>query len=264
MAITENVLSRNQHITAVGETITQVFDCTDSDWSNWLKYKRPIIGTRWTPARQDLRVTDIRTTWINNTTTKVIVTYSTQGYVDPIGRANKISSQREVFDYSITPQSDNVFFNTDNDSKDWSVLWEAYKSGTPVPPRYKPESIITHQRYMNLSYWNFNDVKNLINTVNKYKYLPTWAYRPKPKERISLGLEFTDVGKWLFAGFNSEKVGYKSTSEPNYEVALILMYLDDGWNTPYGITDTKAYEIKDWKDLPIPKDNYDGFSIGLR
>jgi hypothetical protein len=264
MAITEKYTSRSMHITREGTVLTQVFDCTDSDWNNWVALGKPTIGTQWSVWRPDLRVTDIKNGWESNTHCVVTVTYSTGGMMYPENRPDKVSSLREVYDYSYTPQTDFKFYNTDGASKDWEELWDEYKSGTPVPPRYPSEALITMQRSMNLTQWRWDIIRDSINHVNSDRWLNRVTGRSKPNENVMLGVSFDDIGKWLFAGFHSEKVGYVNQYWPNYEVTYTFLYYDDGWNTPYGITDIKAYDTAAFKDLPAPDDYDDSENIALR
>ena len=268
MAVTENYKSRRMHITSQGTSITQEFDCSNTDWNNWIALGGPVIGSRWSALRPDLRVTDIRNEWQSNTSCKAYVTYSTQGMIYPEQRPGKLASITELFDYQQGPAMDDVFVNTDGASKSWTTLWDTWKSGTPVPPRYPQESLVTVQRRMNLGNWNWPAVRSHLNTVNDDKWMvgvAGWISRTKPLENITCEVTEDDTGKWLLTGFHADKVGYVDNAFPNYELTFTFMYYHDGWNTPYEISPTiAAYRATDFETLPIPTDFDDTEIMALR
>lgn len=266
MAITERYTSRSQHITAEGTTLTQIWNCTDNDWNNWVAQGKPIIGTRWSPHRIDLRVTDIQNNWLSQDHCEVYVTYSTRGMPHPIARPDKISSKREVFDFQFTPKHGPEYVDTDGATQNWEGIYKTWKAdATTTPPLYPDDApVITVQATANVSAWAWYTINSRIGGVNKRNWLSTWGRRFKPREAIFTSTtKDPDVGKWLFSGFHAEKVGYGRWNRPNYELTYTFMYYHNGWNTPYGHPTTiKLYPIVQFRYLPKPysaddKERYD-------
>jgi len=275
VAITERYTSRSQHITAEGTTLTQVFDCSDSDWNNWIALGKPIIGTQWSPDRRDLRVTDIRDNWLSNTHCEVYVTYSTRGMYYPQKRMDKLSSQREVFDFQYTPRIDPEFVDTDGARQNWRTIYNTWKSPTDendFPPLYPDNMpLITVTASSNVSEWYWYSVKDRIGGVNDNNWISTWGRRWKPRERIQTSpIGDNDTGKWLFSGFHAEKVGYDWSRiyrefRPNYELTYTYIFYNNKWNYPYGHpTSIKLYPRVSFWSLPRPRDWNDDEDYSLR
>lgn len=119
MAVTELYTSRQMHITKEGTTLTQIYTCSDTDLIAWGDGTTalPVLGLPWSPYREDLRVTDIRTWWINNKACRVEVLYSTQGLSYPRNLPDKQSSITTMFDFSYEPIQLN-----NQDDKYWDYI----------------------------------------------------------------------------------------------------------------------------------------------
>ncbi len=130
MAVTELYTSRAMHITTAGTTITQIYTCSDDDLNAWGDdvTPLPVLGLPWSPYREDLRVTDIRTWWLNNKNCRVEVLYSTQGLAYPRNLPDKTSSITTLFDFSYEPiilnnQDDKYWDYTDNAGEGGWTTW---------------------------------------------------------------------------------------------------------------------------------------------
>jgi len=128
MAVTEDYTSRGMHITKEGTTITQLYTCSDDDINAWGDgvTALPILGLPWSPYREDLRVTDIRTWWLNNKNARVEVLYSTQGLSYPRNLPDKMSSITTVFDFNYEPlqlnlQDDKYYDFVDTAWTTWGI-----------------------------------------------------------------------------------------------------------------------------------------------
>lgn len=317
MAVTELYTSREMHITKEGTTLTQIYTCTDTDLNAWGDgvTALPILGLAWSPYREDLRVTDIRTWWLNNKNCRVEVLYSTQGLAYPRNLPDKQSSVTTMFDFSYEPiqlnNADDKYWDfldaegagapstwgekfkvkfpswvtdtgylagngRENDSviykcilahtssaadepgtgADYATYWEMIVELPPVP---EPGPSITMTEKMNLTGWNWNDIINTIGKVNNTDWLKSYIKILKNRRVSWIDITGDDTGKWLFAGFHCDEIGYR-----NYEITLHYIYNAAGWNTPYGIA-IGLYQTANFISvLPYPVNPDDTVDDGLR
>ncbi len=291
MAVTELYTSREMHITKEGTALTQIFTCSDTDLNNWGDGTTalPIIGQAWSTVREDLRVTDIRTWWLNNKNCRVEALYSTVGLAYRSHLPDKTSSITSEFDFSLVTEDATRYWNyhpTTSDErvvKIWADVWEAASANNTVdnvPPLQVLKPSIVHTLTFNIEQWKFSEIRRLIGTVNDADFIKEIIYKridgkpgtkPHWEPDDATGV---DTGQWLFAGFNSRQVG-----DGNCEIVATFIYsfgfiLDETqtdeknkypnmWNKPYGVT-AYLYRRANFKNLPLPDDTDDDIDDGLR
>lgn len=264
MAVTELYTTREMHITKEGTTVTRYFTCSNVDFNNGGDgtITLPVVGDIWSDSRPDLRVTDVRVYWLSNENCRYEATYSTRGMASREQRVNKVSSMRDVFDFNTQTVDVTAggFKDTDGNPQIWADLWAAEGGNNTVenaPPlvRYVPNIVWTSIIYQ--ENWIWNDVKDAFGKVNNTDFLKQYYIEHGQKVDVT----GDDTGKWLFAGFNATEV-----SEGVYELTMMFLYDDDGWNTPYGISSsTKMYGTANFRTaLPWPTDKDDYVDDGLR
>lgn len=264
MAVTEDWPSRGMHITSEGTTITQIYTCSDDDINAGGDGTTalPILGKAWSPYREDLRVTDIRYWWLNNKNARVEILYSTVGLSYPRHLPDKLSSVKPIFDFDYTPitlaEGDTYWDYVAGESKEWTIAYQAVYPGKPIPsvPAVFPHISMTEK--MNLTTWDWNDIESKIGKVNEKDFIAAWESERRGRKVSWIDITGDDTGKWLFAGFHCEELGYQ-----NYEVALVFLYDGVLWNKPYGVT-TNMYEVTDFSGLPYPNNPDDTVNDGLR
>jgi len=274
MAVVELSGSREMHITKDGSAMTRIYTCSPNDWNNGGDnyITLPIIGDYWDYDRSDLRVTDMRVYWPTNTQARVEATYSTGGTFHREKLADKVSSIKHTFDFSLEAVDGTTFVDTSGEEKNWPELWAAAHADYTVenaPPLiyYRPHLVLTER--FNISGWDFNVAKDLMGAVNNADFLKQFKDKyPNQYRDIYYDVTGDDTGNWLMAGFHVEDTG-----DFNSEIILTYVYDWDGWNTPFssqlakkGVSaiETNMYWKEDFDTRPYPENTDDDIDDGLR
>ncbi len=263
MAITEDWNSREIHNTHEATTLIRIFTMTTSDWESGGDgtITLPVVGQALDADHEDIRVTDIKCAWLNNTDCRATYTYSTRGFFNKSKRADKITSNVDSFNFTLGSDSGENFKNFLGIEKQWSVLWTASGGDrTPenAPPllKYTPQIVWTQRMY--LSTWDFGLIADRVGTINSAPFLKEYLNEQISRRGGSIIYISGDTWKWLFAGFESTEVGYN-----RHEISMSFVFNDDGWNTPYGVT-TNMYATYDFNLLPKPNDENSSWDLSLR
>jgi len=278
--------SRRQHYTVSGQTATRVFTGTWAELNNPLGNNLPIIGSAWSTTMLNLCVTDIDVVPLenNNTHGRMTVTYSTRGYHWPEQIPNTVASTKLAFDFQTVPgTSDSYWDYTLNAQRSWTERWDtswkaAHSAVAPVatPPRVRESSTIVMTITGNVTDWQWEDVSDLIGTVNHQPWLVVYAdrYVTHPSFALNIPIEaiyrrdgFDDTGKWLLTGFSAENIGRAPSGRslyPNYAIAMTFIYEEHGWNTIYDVTGYQAYQTGNFTYLPRPAAHNVSLNSGLR
>ncbi len=260
MAVVESFKSRKMHITDEGTTLTQIFTALAADWVE-ANPDIPKIGDFW-QDRPDLIVTDVWLIWLDNVNCMIEAVYSTKGGVFREKRADKTASVSETFDFSLTVDDASQYIDQESDApKTWVTVWEnadAANKEDNVPPLniYKPT--LTFSRMMYVSIWNFNTITSAIGKINNADWAKQFKIRWIGRRDVFYDITGDDTGKWLFSGFNADKIG-----DENVKLTMEFIYNFTGWNKPYGV-EAFLYDTTDFDLLPFPTDTNNKVDDGIR
>ncbi len=274
MAVTENYKSREMHITKEGTTIMQYFDCNADDLPFAGQNGLPLVGTPWSSYRQDMRCSDIRVWWKDGRNCTVEALYSTEGLSHRERRADKVSSVKNTFDFSLTQEEITSYSNyvTGGAPKKWSEEWVAAdgdEDNLPSLYKYTPNIVFIEKFYVDG--WAWNDLKDGIGKVNNADFLRQMADKyPSNKRdleyRIVPGTD--DTGNWLCAGIHAETIG-----DDNVEITITYLYKErlgganNGWNYEDNgnlSVNTNMYQTYNFQNLPYPTNTDDTIDDDFR
>ncbi len=241
MAIKELYTSREQHITKDGQTVSRYFICTKAEWNARTDglVTIPNIGDIWGINRPDLIVSDIVQTWLDSDKCKIEVLYSTKGTEFREKKANKIGSIIPKWDFRCEAKYVDSYYDTSSKTyKLWSDVWtSAGQDANQLPKLIQYDYNLVFVITVYIRTWELSKIQVNVGKINDSDFVKQWVRKGFDPIYNTHGdienygwwktVDSTgdDTGKWLFAGFKSDKI-----STNNYEVTYTFYYNKDGWN----------------------------------
>ncbi len=266
--------SRSTFITKEGINVTRRAKITAAEYADGtypaIGEAFPLQGNETVEEQAELeklRAVEVDTDWITNSTVQVTVLYSTMDNRELTRRrrADHISSMRQNFDFSLleTDITNVKIKDKDGNDKKWATEWVAAgtdRDEADAPPQNLFTPSITWTITVYLSQWNWNLVKDRINTVNQNDWLRQLVVDGSTPPNI-IDITGDDSGRWLFYNFNAREIG-----KGVWELVYTFLYnVKEKWNRPLGVTFNR-YSITDFNLLPLPTitSNTDTYPFGGR
>lgn len=268
MALTEMTNSYTYDVTRHGETVTRVFrgEWAYIDAGTDGVITLPVIGSRLSDQKRHITCTHIHTVPVpnNNDLAECTVTYSSGGMRWPEYEPETVASVKQVFDFQMSPSLSDAYYDYGTSQMEsWKEICAA-ASIDPVPPRVPERPFVVMHITGHTNSWDWHDINDCLGKINSTKFLTRWSERWvvdaeggfSRVERLHVRPGYTDIGKWLFAGFRAEMVGRDMGpgNYPHYMIDSTFMYEPNGWNTPYtGLSGYTAYDSENFDKIPRPQ-----------
>jgi len=243
---TENYDSRDERLTMYGYQFTTKYTATRAETLDPRASGLPLIGDYWSPARPDIRCSDVEIRQLaGNTHAIITATWSTECGEYRRGRPNQIASWEDSLE--ITTEEtviESWIDSVTGKPVSWAEMWKAASEDNtddnrPILTKHTPRMVYTCTVYGSASLiGRFMEAAGKINSTDFISQVQTRIMKVKTKE--SDAIAFHDAGKLLFMGCRRTP-----TNSENYKYELHFLYNHLGWNNPYNLDPdlTGSFEI---------------------
>ena len=251
MAVTEHFTSQETHETAVGTTFRRVFNMLHEEWSDGTF--DIYVGDVWTIPREELRVTDITTTVLDNTNLRVTVLYSSLSKASEQEQIPDVISSWEEFTDATTEQ-DSILAWRDNVVEDdfvWEKIWAdnletgGLPEGTPAPDLIKHVPKLSFRAVAYGSRYYLVKILDAIGKINQTKFMgPYLNQRSNELPAADTSFFPNDALRWLLVSCPIERV-----RSDCWRYEFTFLYNPDTWEKQHGISNIRLYVGIDFAQL---------------